>query len=188
MSLNKPTHVIGFALCLGVVVYPVNALWGAFFIVALPMDPDAIVEADERDVGEDQHGRPSTVWEPTKFKNTLEDLKYSHNVGMRERNRKWMYAVFAVAGLIGFFVFHVIPSRRGTLEQQYAPGSVGLVGAFLGFLAALIVPMLLSAALPAPVKWFPKVITEVAEIRQKEALKRLEAVASEIDASRAKGP
>ncbi len=42
-----------------------------------------------------------------------------------------------------------------------------------GVLVVLIVPMVFSWVLPAPAKWFPKEIRNIAEIRQQEALSRL---------------
>jgi len=75
MSLNKPAHVITFAIALGLITYLASALWSAIFIVSLPMDKDAITDAIEIETGEDRYGGMKTEWRPTGFKNSLEQLK-----------------------------------------------------------------------------------------------------------------
>ena len=163
MSINKLSHVIVFAIILSLFAYFASALWSAIFIVSLPMDKDAIVDAVK--IGETEYY--------LEFKNCLAKLKYDHNVRMRDRNRYWIYGELVVGGLIGLFVFYIVPKWRQTLDiKQDASEDIG-GGVVLGVLVVLIVPMVFSWVLPAPAKWFPKEIRNIAEIRQQEALSRL---------------
>ena len=184
MSLNKLAHVIAFAIALGIIAFLASALWGAIFIVSLPMDEDAITDWIEIETGEDRYGGVQTEWHPTEFKNSLEELKYYHNVRMRDRNGYWVYGEMIVGGLLGLFVFYIVPKWRKTQETQHGTTGFAIGGAFLGVLVVLIVPLVLSWVLPAPVKWFPQEIVDIAETRQKEALTRLEALAKELDSER----
>lgn len=184
MSLNKPAHVIAYTIFLGIVAYLATALWSAIFIVSLPMDEDAITDAIEIETGEDRYGGVETEWRPTEFKNTLEELKYYHNVRMRDRNRYWVYGKLIVGGLLGLFVFYIIPKWRNTLEDQHDTSGIALGSAVLGVLVVLIVPLGLSWILPPPVRWFPQEIVSIAETREKEALTRLKVLAKELDSER----
>lgn len=181
MSLNKPAHVIAFAISLGIVAYLASALWSAIFIVSLPMDEDAITDAIEIETGEDRYGGVQTEWHPTEFKNTLEELKYYHNVGMQDRNRYWVYGEFILGGLVGFFVFYLIPKWRNTQEHQHETSGIAVGSVVLGVLVVLIIPLGLSWILPPPARWFPQEIVSIAETREKEALRRLKVLAKELD-------
>lgn len=184
MSLKKPVHVLCFAIVLGVTAYLASALWSAVFIVALPMDEDAITDAIEIETGEDQYGGVQTEWRPIEFKNSLEELKYYHNVRMRDRNRYWVYGSLIVGGLIGLFVFHTIPKWRSILEPQDDATGNAIGAVIVGVLAVLVVPFIISRVLPPPAKWFPQEIRNIAETRENEALKQLESRARKRDAER----
>ena len=132
MSLNKPSHVIAFVISLGIVAFLASALWSAVFIVSVPMDECAIVDAIEVETGEDRYGGVQTEWRPTEFKDTLEELKYYHNVRMRDRNRYWVYGNLVVGGLLGLFVFYIIPKWRNTLEHQYDTSGIVVGSVVLG--------------------------------------------------------
>lgn len=184
MSVNRPGHIVIFAIILGLIAYLASALWSAIFIVPLPMDEDAITDAVERKTVQDRYGNVQTEWRAIEFKNTLERLKYDHNVSMRDRNRYWVYGMLFVGGLIGLFVFYVVPKWRNTLPAESDTSGIAVGGFSLGLGVVLIVPLLLAWLLPAPVKWFPKEIVNIADVRQKAALSRLEGLAKRIDAKR----
>ncbi|MCG8345123.1 MAG: hypothetical protein MI685_08200 [Chlorobiales bacterium] len=181
MSPNKPAHIVAFAVSLGIFAYLASALWSAIFIVPLPMEKDAIIDSIEIETGEDRYGGIQTEWHPIEFKNTLEELKYYHNLQMRDRNRYWLYGELIVGGLIGLFVFYIIPKRRNILDNPYDTSGTAFGGIFLGILTVLIVPFVLSWVLPPPVKWFPQEIARIAEMREKDALSRLKVQAKERD-------
>ena len=96
MSINKLKNVIGFAIALGLIAYLASALWSAIFIISLPMDQDAITDWVEVETGENRFSGTQTELEPTGFKNTLEELKYYHNVRMQDRNRYWVYGQLTI--------------------------------------------------------------------------------------------
>lgn len=180
MSINKLSHVIVFAIILSLFAYFASALWSAIFIVSLPMDKDAIVDAVEIGETKDRYGGTKTKYR-LEFKNCLAKLKYDHNVRMRDRNRYWIYGELVVGGLIGLFVFYFVPRWRNTLDiKQDMSGVIG-GGVVLGVLVVLIVPMVFSWVLPAPVKWLPKNIVEIAESRQKDVLSGLKSTARYLD-------
>jgi hypothetical protein len=183
MSPNKPRHLVFFAASLGLFVYLASSLWSALFVVALPQLPDAVVDAYpvESEVGGRYNEHIETEGVPIEFKNTLEELKYYHNVRMRDRNRYWVYGILAFGALAGAFVFFVVPRWGGTLGNEHDTTGALISGAFFGVFAALIVPMILSWVLPAPVSWFPGEILEIAENRKKEMLIQLERQAAMID-------
>ena len=173
ISLHEPAHVIAFTVSLGIAAFLASALWGAFFIVALPMDDDAITNVIEIERGENRYGVVQTERRPIEFKNPIEQSKYYHNVRMRDRNSYWVYGQMIVGGLFGLFVFYILPKWRNTLESHHDTTETVCTGAILGVMAVLIVPIVLSWILPAPVKWFPQVITDIARTREKEALTHL---------------
>ena len=184
MSFNKSTHVIAFVISLGIVAYLASALWSAVFIVSLPMDEDAITDAIEIETGKNRYGEVQTEWHPTEFKNTLEELKYYHNERMRDRNRYWVYGELIVGGLLGFFVFYIIPKWRKTQEHQHDTSGIAVGSVVLGVLVVLIVPLVLSWVLPPPIRWFPQKIVSIAETRQREVLTRLKVLAKQLDSER----
>jgi hypothetical protein len=169
-----------FAIILSLFAYFASALWSAIFIVSLPMDKDAIVDAVEIGETEDRYGGTKTKYH-LEFKNCLAKLKYDHNVRMRDRNRYWLYSELILGGLIGLFVFYIVPKWRQTLDIKQDPTELVVGGIIMGVLVVLIIPMVLSWVLPAPAKWFPKEIRNIAEIRQQEALSRLKKDAESLE-------
>jgi len=107
---------------------------------------------------------------------------------MRDRNRYWVYGELIAGGLLGLLVFYIVPKLRKSQETQNDAAGFATGGVFLGVLAVLIVPLVVSWLLPAPVKWFPQEIVDIATTRESEALTRLEALAKEIDAQRKDHP
>lgn len=182
MSENKPWHLAVFACCLGTIVYVATALWSALFIVDLPMETDAVLAADpiEREAGRyDQ--QVYTEYVPTEFKNTLEELKYHHNLGMLERNRYWFYAKLIFGAMAGYVAFCLLPRWRHSPGLQGGVPGTAVGAAFFGAFAALIIPMALGWLLPAPAEWFPQQIREIADLRQRQTLSQLEQVVTAHD-------
>jgi RsiW-degrading membrane proteinase PrsW (M82 family) len=184
MSLNKPIHVIAFAVVLGIIAYLASAVWSALFIVSLPMDEDAITDAVELESGEDRYGNPETEWVPIEFKNSLEELKYYHNVKMRDRNGRWVVGQTIAGGFLGLLVFFIVPKLRGNPEQQRDATGDAIGSVFLGIVVVLLVPLVLSWLLPPPAKWFPRKIVSIAETNREEALTHLKGIARKMDAER----
>lgn len=131
MSLNKPWHLAVFAFGLGIFVYLASALWSAVFIVALPQPPDAIVDSYplERESGGRYNEQVTTEWVPIEFKNTLEEVKYYHNVRMRDRNQYWLHSMLAFGAFAGLCAFFLIPRWRRVLPDHYS-ASAAVGGAF----------------------------------------------------------
>jgi len=126
------------------------------------MDPDWCLEEREVEVGPDRFET-----ECVDFKNMLEGAKYLHNVRMRNRNRWWLGFMLGVGAIAGIVVFSVIPRLRGLrADPESAP-----VGAVVGILSALLVPMLLATVLPPPGKWGPAYLREVSRLRVEQAMK-----------------
>jgi hypothetical protein len=180
MSQNNPWHLAVFACSLGLMIYLASALWSALFIIDLPQDRDAVVDAVE--IQHEEGGRYNdysyTESRPTKFKNTLEELKYYHNLSMLERNQYWNYGVLAFGALAGFVTFYLVPRWRGSVEVRIDPIPTAFIGGWCGGFVAMFIPMILGWILPAPVEWFPSEIREIADLRQKAALSQLEQVAA----------
>lgn len=95
----------------------------------------------------------------------------------------WWYGLITVDAVIGIFVFCVIPKWQQK-ANKYETGEYALLGGIFGVLTVLFVPFILSWVLPAPVKWFPQEIVDIAETRQKDALKWLAPMARELDEER----
>lgn len=172
MSLDKPIHLIVFAVLVGVVAYFSSALWSAIFIVSLPMDADAIIDSVEVETGENE-----SKWYPTEFKNSLEEGKYYHNRRMRDRNRYWVFGQLIIGGLVGVFAFYVVPKWRSKLDGRYEPPAFVIGGIIVGVLTVLMIPFLLRCVLPAPIHWFPQELVNISESREREALERLKRIA-----------
>lgn len=182
MSFKKPSHIIAFIVVLGALAYFAAALWSAIFIVSLPMDEDAVIDAVEFQTDENVY-----EWRPVKFKNGLEELKYYHNVRMRDRNSYWMYGSMIAGGAIGLLVFFVVPKWRDKLEAKDDAVGIAIGSVVAGVLVVLIVPRLIGWVLPAPIRWFPQEIVDISSARQKEALQRIKLLAREYDAERLHG-
>jgi uncharacterized membrane protein YraQ (UPF0718 family) len=183
MSENKPWHLVVFACCLGVVIYLASALWSALFIIDVPQAPDAVVDfvEIEQQVSGRYYDDSYTEASPTKFKNTLEELKYHHNVTMLERNRYWFYGTLIFGAFAGYVAFSLIPRWRARAGIHSGPPTSAISSAFLGAFVAAVLPMLLGWILPAPVEWFPRRICEMADARQSQALAKLEEAAARYD-------
>jgi len=180
MSINKPVHVIIFAIVLGFFSFLASATWSAIFIVSLPMAEDAIIDAVEIETGEDRYGTIQTEWWPIEFKNSLEELKYYHNLQMLDRNRYWLYGQLILGGLLSLCAFYIIPKWRNTLDPEDS-SRVVVTSVFLGVLTVLIMPFVFGRVLPAPVKWFPQEIIDIAELRENEVLNQLKVLADKLD-------
>ena len=188
MSINNITHAISFAIVFGFFAYLTSALWSAIFIVSLPMDADAVSDSIEIETIDETHGGVRYEWLPTEFKNSLEELKYHHNVRMLNRNRYWVYGQLIIGGFIGLIVFYIVPKMRGTLETEYEKSGIACASIFFSALVVLLGQSFFSWILPAPAKWFPQRIVDIAESREREALTRLEALAKELESERKTDP
>ena len=177
MSLSEKSHIIVFAIVLGSVAYLADVLWAAIFLVPLPNDEDAVVHWIEI-----QTGANSYKSHPGEFKNSIEELKYYNNVQMVERNTYWLGGLAIVGGAIGLFAFYVVPKCRNNLGLERDNATIAISGIVIGVLVVVITPVIIARFLPASDKWFPKVIVEYRDMREKEALERLELYARELDA------
>ncbi|QDV40882.1 hypothetical protein Enr13x_07180 [Stieleria neptunia] len=176
MSLQKPFHIAAFVLTLGTLSYLASALWSAIFIVPLPMAPDAVV-----DVLETEGPNGQLEYRPIEFKNRLEELKYFHNVRMKERNGYWVWGQIIIGLGIGAFCFYYLPKWRSIVPERADHAGIGIGAAFLGLGTTLIFPMILSFLLPAPYKWFPQEIVDIADLREAAELERLITIAEGYD-------
>lgn len=181
MNVSNRVHVIAFLLIGGVLLYVGSAIWDAFFLPVVPNDPDWCKYGEETEVGYDRYTGPETEWRCVEFKNMLEEVKYYHNLNMRERNRYRVYGALAIGIAVSVLVFHVIPTWRGTRSTNTSGIAVALV---LGFAVSVLAPLALSWALPAPVEWFPASIVKVAKDQEREILEVLQDVARELDRQR----
>lgn len=182
MNINKPTHIIPFVLMIGFLFYLLSAMLSAIFIVAVPMDRDAVTEFSEVEVDTGSESTRTNLV-PVGFKNSFEEVKHYHNMAMLEKNRKFLYAQLLLGGLVGFFFFHVIPKWQGKLDDHLE--TVGLaIGSFaLGAATVLFMPAIFGRVLPPPVNWFPPEFKEISELRERDAIARLRVEAQKLDAS-----
>lgn len=157
-------YVITFVLIGGFFFYILNALWSAFFIHAVPQEKGWCTNWERFETGEDTYETVCLT-----FKNALEERKYFHNLRMLERNRTWVYATMIAGPLLGCVVFFVIYRWSGRTTK----GTDYIAAATLGFVASVVIPLMLSWVLPAPVKWFPDVIVDYAESQVQQALDSL---------------
>jgi hypothetical protein len=176
MSLSNPWHIAPFAGCLGLVVYLANGLWSAFVVVDVPHEPGAVVDYVETTTEYEAGRYNSQEWTeavPVRFSNTLEELKYHHNVSVGQWTSYQYYATLVVGALAGVLAFSVIPRwRRKSDAYRVSDSFVG--SAFFGAFAALVVPLVLGWMLPPPVSLLPRQIREAADQRRAEALAMLE--------------
>ena len=183
MSLSNPWHIAPFAGCLGLVVYLANGLWSAFVVVDVPHEPGAVVDYVETTTEYEAGRYNSQEWTeavPVRFSNTLEELKYHHNVSVGQWTSYQYYATLVVGALAGVLAFSVIPRwRRKSDAYRVSDSFVG--SAFFGAFAALVVPLVLGWMLPPPVSLLPQQIREAADLRREEALSELQRQAAVID-------
>ena len=89
---------------------------------------------------------------------------------MLARNRKWVYGTRGGEIFLGLLLFWYLPSR---VRHRQVPHDAFITAIVLGFIAAVIAPMIFSWVLPAPTTWFPKFIVEAAQQREADALQRV---------------
>ncbi len=87
---------------------------------------------------------PSLKHRPVGFKNDLERLKYEHNHQMLQRNRYWTYGQVVVGGLLGWFLFYIVPKWNAAEEIKQYGNSVATFEIGLGVVVVLIIPFLLK--------------------------------------------
>jgi hypothetical protein len=166
MNTRNPRHVLAFAFLVGVFFYLAGAVWSAYFIIALPQAEGWCKDWVEPHPDAGGSGFSGCVG----FKNDVEESKYYHNKQMLARNTKWIYATIGAAILLSLLLFWYFPNR---IHHRQVPRDAFVTATVLGFIAALIVPMILSWMLPAPSTWFPKFIVEAAQQREADALRRI---------------
>ena len=166
MNTRNPRHVLAFVFLVGVFFYLAGALWSAYFVIALPQPHDWCADwVDLRDK-DDQSAFSGCV----QFKNDVEALKYHHNQQMRDRNTKWLNTTIGAGIILSLLLFWYLPSR---IHHRVVPSDTFVTASVLGFIAALIVPLVFSWVLPAPVTWFPAFIVEASREREAEALREI---------------
>jgi|GEM_PF-1903908 len=166
MDTRNPRQVLAFLFLAGAFFYLAGALWSAYFIVSLPQAEDWCIDWIEPDP--DAGG--SSFSGCVSFKNDVEASKYYHNKEMLALNRKWVYATIGAAILLSLFLFWYFPSR---IHRRQVPHDAFVTAIVLGFIAAVIAPMIFSWVLPAPATWFPRFIVEAAQQREADALRRV---------------
>jgi len=132
MSSNSIKHLVLFAVIFGTLIYLLSALWSALFIVHIPMD--------------------NSTETFTAYEETLENLKYSHNMEMQRLNGWWVKGSLVFSGVIGLLVFFWIPKWIGKLEEKDDNFGHAFAGFITGIAVALIFPFILGIMLPAPYK------------------------------------
>jgi hypothetical protein len=166
MNTRNPRHVLAFAFLVGVFFYLAGAVWSAYFIISLPQAEGLCKDWVEPHPDAGGSGFSGCVG----FKNDVEASKYYHNKQMLARNTKWIYATIGAAILLSLLLFWYFPNR---IHYRQVPRDAFVTDTVLGFIAALIVPMILSWVLPAPSTWFPTFIVEAAQQREADALRRI---------------
>ncbi len=98
---------------------------------------------------------------------------------MLQRNRYWTYGQVVVGGLLGWFLFYIVPKWNAAEEIKQYGNSVATYAIGLGVVVVLIIPFsLMLLVLPAPIYWFPNQVQEIAESRERELLNVLEELAN----------
>ena len=180
MNIRNPFQVGIYFLLIGCMLWLILAVSQGFFLLSVPQAPDYCgrwvsipdgVAAPERLAG----ASSSCV----EFKNTLERLKYYHNLRMVKRNRILLYIVMGAGVLISLFVFCVLPKwRRSNYFDGHNNHLSGII--MLGLLTALS-PILFGIVLPSPSKWAPDAVIKYIDSKETKAIQRLEELAKEID-------
>lgn len=175
MNGKNPFHVAVFLLLASVTLWLTLAVSQGFFLTSVPQAQDYckkwVPVPDDVDAPERLAGSPFSC---TEFVNTLERLKYQHNLRMVERNRVLLYAVMILGFVLPVAAFYAVPKWR---KAQYAdePNAFG-PALLLGFLLAFS-PMLLATVLPSPSRWAPDAMHKYFESRRAAALEKLTEVA-----------
>jgi len=148
LDFSNSRHHLLFLLVGGFLVYLANATASAFFIVSLPQADGWCLEyVDEVGCAD--------------FTNGLEEEKYYFNKEMLDRNQWLVVGTIAFAFLLTLKAF---PKKAG--QENADRWGMLIVTACL---AGILVPALFSFVLPAPARWFPALISEVADARERDA-------------------
>jgi hypothetical protein len=180
MNIRNPLHVGGYLLLIGLMLWLILAVSHGIFLPSVPqaqdycsrwvLIPDGI-DAPERLVGSSHRC--------IEFINTLERLKYYHNLRMVKRNRILLYIIMGAGIITSFLLFYAIPKWR---KRKYFQGSYsyasGVIG--LGMLAAFS-PILYGFVLPSPSKWFPDKIVKYIDSKEIKEIHNLQKQAKELD-------
>ena len=179
MNIRDPVHVGTFFLLTSVALWLTLAVAQGFFLTSVPQEQDFcerwIQISEHDDAPERLAGSFSSCVE---FINTLERLKYYHNLHMVKRNRVLLYVVTTAGFVISLGVFYALPKwRRASYAHDHNPFGGALV---LGFLLVFS-PMILGTVLPSPSRLAPDAMNRYFDSRRVDALVELEELAMEID-------
>jgi hypothetical protein len=179
MNAKNPLHVAAFLLFASVALWLTLAVAQGFFLTAVPQAPDYcknwVPIPDDVDAPERLAGSSTRCVE---FVNTLERLKYYHNLRMVKRNRLLLYAVMSLGFVASVGAFFALPRWRRTPYAD-ATNVLGLT-LLLGLLVAFS-PMLVRIVLPPPSRWAPDALREYFDSRRAATLEQLTEVATAHD-------
>src|SRR6266576_3141992 len=130
MNTRNPRHVLAFVFVMGVFFYLAGALWSAYFVIALPQPKDWCKDWIESNPDAGGSGFSGCVH----FKNDVEASKYYHNIRMRDRNEKSIYAAIGLGIILSLLLFWYLPSR---IHHREVPGDTFVTASALGFIAAV---------------------------------------------------
>ena len=180
MNIRNPFHVGGYFLLIGLMLWLILAVSQGIFLPSVPQAQDYCsrwvpipdgVDAPERLAGSSHRC--------VEFRNTLEQLKYYHNLRMVKRNRIVLYVTMGAGIMTSFLLFYAIPKWR---KRKYFQGSYsyasGIIG--LGMLAAFS-PILYGFVLPPPSKWFPDKIVKYIDSKETKEIHNLQEQAKDLD-------
>lgn len=179
MNIRNPFQVGAFLLLFSGGLWITLAVLQGIFLTPVPQAPEycnkwvPILDGDdapERIAGSSSHC--------VEFINTLERLKYYHNLRMVKRNRILIYFVMGAGFLISLGLFYSLPKWR---RASYAHDRNALGGSIVLGLLLTLSPMVLSIALPSPSQWAPDAINKYFNSQRADALLKLKEIAKEID-------
>src|SRR3989344_3547835 len=186
MNAKNPFHIAAFLLLMNVALWLTLVVSQGFFLTDIPQAPDYcgkwVPIPEDVDAPERLAGSSSRCVE---FVNTLERLKYFHNLRMVERNRILFYAVATLGFVLAVVAFYVLPRWRRT-EYANAPNALG-IALLLGLILAFT-PTLLGLVLPSPSRWAPDAMNRYFESRRAVAFEQLIDLASEHELQQRRKP
>lgn len=185
MSENIRATII-WILVGGFIAYVSQATLDARFIVALDQEEDWCTKIHEYYGGTDN----TLIQNCVEFKDSMSLLIYAWNHGEKKK-KKWVILAnyFLMLGLT-VLVLNVIPKLRGrspTFRIKREHAGLKIINhdevfslLLLTFIVSVVVPLGFMWVLPAPVDWFPSVITEMSERQIIETVEGLRSLLDEL--------
>ena len=152
----------------GLFCFLISITFDVIFIPTIDMPGDWCQKWQESKIG--YRARKECV----EFNSWANELKYSHNQKMKERQAGKTYGIFIGATALTFLIMLLSPGTFIEHKITFENYSGALAVAFFyGVIIGFLLPVVYEALLPPPVEWLPAEFYEIRKARIEWVLKEI---------------